>query len=90
MATNNPFPMRSANPTLSSETFTHTTAARGAGVPAMTLEGTVNKTALSLLILLATATYTWNLASAGSGGRIRRGMPARVGPMPYSWASSWT
>ena len=28
---------------------------------------------------------------AGSGwpGSVR-GIPARVGPMPYSWASSWT
>ena len=28
--------------------------------------------------------------AGASGGRIRRGIPARVGPIPYSSASSWT
>lgn len=28
--------------------------------------------------------------AAGSGAGILRGIPARVGPMPYSSASSWT
>jgi len=52
-------PMRSGNPALSAETFR--AAPRTLGDEAMTIQGTVNKTALSLLILLVTASYTWNL-----------------------------
>lgn len=51
--------MRSGNPALSAETF------RGAetfgSTEVMTVSGTVNKTALSLLILFATASWTWGL-----------------------------
>ena len=52
-------PMRSGNPALSSDTFR--TVRVGAGQGAMTIEGTVNKTALSLLLLVVAASYTWNL-----------------------------
>jgi uncharacterized YccA/Bax inhibitor family protein len=55
----NPIAMRSSNPALSNDTFRGTRA--GFGEAAMTIEGTVNKTAFSLLILMATAAYTWNL-----------------------------
>jgi uncharacterized YccA/Bax inhibitor family protein len=48
---------RSGNPTLSANTFG---TLAGAGEERMTLEGTVNKTGLSLLILVATATLAWN------------------------------
>ncbi len=48
--------MRSGNPALSSKTFINTT---DVGAEKMTIEGTVNKTAMSLLLLLATASYTW-------------------------------
>ena len=62
MATN-PIAMRSANPALTADTFRGTTRA-GFGEAGMTIQGTVNKTALSLLILMATASYTWNLGIA--------------------------
>jgi len=55
--------IRSGNPVLGADTFRATSFP---GAQAMTLQGTVNKTGLSLLILLATATYTWNLG-AGDG-----------------------
>jgi len=58
MATN-PLAMRSGNPALSADTFRGTRA--GVGESTMTIQGTVNKTALSLLILMTTASYTWNL-----------------------------
>ena len=49
---------RSGNPALGSETF------RGFGTDAwernMTIQGTVNKTAFALLLLLVTATISWN------------------------------
>ncbi len=55
--------MRSGNPALTAETFQRT--AVGTGDETMTVSGTVNKTALALLILLVGATYTWNLGAAG-------------------------
>ncbi|HYC00093.1 MAG TPA: Bax inhibitor-1/YccA family protein [Candidatus Limnocylindrales bacterium] len=53
--------MRSGNPALSADTFR---VPRVAG-DAMTVGGTVNKTAIALLLLIATAAYTWNLGRAG-------------------------
>ncbi len=56
--------MRTGNPTLKADTFTRAgTVERD---QAMTIAGTVNKTTLSLLILIIAATWTWNLAKAGS------------------------
>jgi len=54
--------MRSGNPALSSKTFIKTS---DVGAEKMTIEGTVNKTAMSLLLLLATASYTWMNPSPG-------------------------
>ena len=51
--------MRSGNPALTAETFTSFPAL--AGDEAMTISGTVNKTGLSLIILLVAASYVWNL-----------------------------
>ena len=57
-------PVRSNNPVLNAETFrTHPTTLAVGDV--MTISGTVNKTALSLLILLATASWTWSLGTTG-------------------------
>ena len=54
--------MRSGNPALSAETFS---AFRAVGSDdAMTISGTVNKTGLSLLILLIAASYVWNRGAA--------------------------
>ena len=50
--------MRSGNPALHADTFSRAPALPGA--EQMTLGGTVNKTALSLFILLITASYVWN------------------------------
>ena len=50
--------MRSGNPALHADTFTR--AAALPGVQQMTLGGTVNKTTLSLFILLIGASYVWN------------------------------
>ncbi len=50
--------LRSGNPTLTANTFKHL-AQSGSGV--MTIMGTVHKTALSLLLLMTTAIFTWNL-----------------------------
>ena len=48
--------MRSGNPALNSKIFT-SVVQDDSGT--MTIEGTVNKTAMSLLLLMATASYTW-------------------------------
>ena len=50
---------RSGNPALRDDTFR--AAGRAFGQEAMTLQGTVNKTGFSLLILLAAAAFVWNL-----------------------------
>lgn len=52
-------PMRSGNPVLTADTFRATGV--GVGSDAMTIEGTVNKTGLALIILMVAASYTWNL-----------------------------
>jgi uncharacterized YccA/Bax inhibitor family protein len=51
--------MRTANPALNAKTFTglaHVTDSR-----TMTIQGTVNKTALLLLLVLFSSSWTWNL-----------------------------
>ena len=48
--------MRSGNPALNPKVFDFS----GDIGNRMTLEGTVNKTGISLLILMACAAYTWN------------------------------
>ena len=53
---------RSGNPSLNKNTF------KSFSITAenqMTLDGTVNKTGISLLLLMFTATYTWNSPSLG-------------------------
>ena len=50
--------MRSANPALNNNTFRNT--GRFSGTQAMTIDGTVNKTALGLLLLMTSAIYSWN------------------------------
>ena len=54
--------MRSGNPALSSQTFKNMSKTAS---EKMTIEGTVNKTALSLLLLMTTASYTWSNPSPG-------------------------
>ena len=55
--------MRSANPALNNNTFRNTR--RVSGETAMTIDGTVNKTALSLLLVMTSAIYTWNNPELG-------------------------
>lgn len=54
--------MRSGNPALSAKTFKNAVSTSD---EKMTIEGTVNKTAMSLLLLMATASYTWSNPSPG-------------------------
>ena len=64
--------LRSGNPVLSKETFTNTVLSSDK----MTIEGTVNKTAISLLLLVGTGYFTFDVISpvlligAGIGGFI--------------------
>ncbi len=53
---------RSGNPSLNKNTFKAFTVS---SENQMTLDGTVNKTGISLMISLCTATYTWNSSSPG-------------------------
>ena len=54
--------MRSGNPALTAKTFKNI---EGTSSEKMTIEGTVNKTAMSLLLLMATASYAWANPSTG-------------------------
>jgi uncharacterized YccA/Bax inhibitor family protein len=54
--------MRSANPALNPKTFTGLPAV---GAEAMTVQGTVNKTGVLFLCVLATAAWAWNQTTAG-------------------------
>ena len=54
--------MRSGNPALTADTFGTFPAV--VGDEAMTIAGTVNKTALSLVILLVAASYVWSRGAA--------------------------
>ena len=54
--------MRSGNPALSAKTFKNAVSTSD---EKMTIEGTVNKTAMSLLLLMAAASYTWSNPSPG-------------------------
>ena len=61
--------MRSGNPALRANTFLD--AGSGVvvgGAGAMTLEGTVNRTALLLVVTFATAMFTWSQAEPGALG----------------------
>lgn len=50
--------MRTANPALNDKTFQHVGTVSQAD--AMTINGTVNKTGIMLLLLIAAASYTWS------------------------------
>ena len=69
--------MRSGNPALNDKTFldlgTGTVVSRDGA--AMTLNGTVNKTAFLLVLTLVGAMYTWNRYFAGDGAAL----------MPFVW-----
>ena len=54
--------LRSGNPALQSSTFSKHLSS--VGESKMTLSGTVNKTGISLILLMLSAGYTWNLAQA--------------------------
>jgi uncharacterized YccA/Bax inhibitor family protein len=57
--------MRSHNPALRDDVFT---ATRLDGGGTMTVQGTVNKTALLLVLAMATATASWVLGTSGGSG----------------------
>ena len=55
---------RSGNPALNDATFSNeaqNTHSQGQDLGVMTLEGTVNKTGILLLLVIVSASYTWNL-----------------------------
>ena len=71
--------MRSGNPALNQNTFLDVSTGQlvsGAGAGTMTLNGTVNKTGIMLLLLVATAAYTWSLFTPENPGAV---MPWMLG-----------
>ena len=83
--------MRTSNPALKDTTFRD--LPRELGAEAMTLQGTVNKTGLCLLILVACAAFTWDQAMDGQavglyalGGAIGGFVVALVTIFKKTWA----
>lgn len=62
------------NPALNQNTFTDVQSARTGGV--MTIQGTVNKTAILLALVVAAAAYTWRLYYTGDAEQL---MPFTIG-----------
>ena len=63
--------MRSGNPALNQNTFLDVSSGQlvsGAGSDTMSLNGTVNKTGFMLLLLVATAAWTWSLFTPDNPG----------------------
>jgi uncharacterized YccA/Bax inhibitor family protein len=58
-----PEPFRSSNPALNSRTFAGRELTAG---PAMTLQGTINRTGVLLLCVIVTAGWTWGIARSQS------------------------
>ena len=71
--------MRSGNPALKSSTFLDlgTGTVVRSGADAMSLNGTVNKTAFLLVLTLVGAMYTWGMFVSGNAGQL---MPWPVAP----------
>ena len=69
--------MRTANPALNDDTFSRIGYA-AVDEDRMTLQGTVNKTGLMLLALVAGAAYTWSLFLEGNMGSLMMWMMAGV------------
>jgi len=70
--------MRTGNPALNDQTFTGFQYARGVA-QSMSIQGTVNKTGLLLLLALCSASWTWNLY-------YESGNPAAVTPWVFGGA----
>ncbi len=68
--------LRSGNPALRADTFTRVPPV--ADHEAMTIGGTVNKTAMSLAILFVAAMYVWGRGAAGQ-------LPAATEQLPMAW-----
>ena len=87
--------MRTSNPAFSGQAFTAPSLPMGwdqAQQSVMTVNGTVNKTAILLLCVLATSFYSWNQAMTGSvgwlvlGGAIGGFIMAMVTIFKKEWA----
>jgi len=68
--------MRSSNPAMTDRIFEKTGTAV-AGSSTMTINGTINKIGIMLLLLIAAAAYTWNIVMGADPGRA--GILAMVG-----------
>ncbi|MCH7565755.1 MAG: Bax inhibitor-1/YccA family protein [Gemmatimonadetes bacterium] len=78
--------MRTANPVLSAKTFSRIQqVAQG---EAMTIQGTVNKTAVLLAILVVTSSWVWGRVQAGGlpyGLMVVGGLGGWGGRLSFGW-----
>lgn len=61
--------LRSSNPAMTGKIFEKAGTA-SVGSDAMTINGTINKTGLMLLLVIAAAAYTWNMVLGNDPGRV--------------------
>ena len=61
--------IRSGNPALNSSVFSQ--VGRAVGQATMTIQGTVNKTAILLILILLSSSWTWRLFFQGSGAAVK-------------------
>jgi len=61
--------MRSSNPAMTGKIFEKAATLSG-GSSVMTINGTINKTGLMLLLVIAAAAYTWNMVMGANPGRV--------------------
>jgi len=70
--------MRTSNPVMSRKIFENTLSMGGSGV--MTINGTINKTVILLLLSIASASYTWSMISGTNpGGAYTLAMVGAIG-----------
>ena len=87
---------RSGNPMFSDQTFSEKTI--DVSLPKMTLQGTVNKVGMSLLLVLLTAAYIWNqyfsygadaIGALTIGGSLVGFVFALITIFKRTWAPRW-
>ncbi len=75
--------MRTANPALNKKTFAN--LAYTAETEKMTIQGTVNKTFIMLLLLMVTAGYTWRLFFTRAAGVVEAEQLMQAASVVYPW-----
>jgi len=81
--------MRTSNPVMSRKIFENTLSMGGSGV--MTINGTINKTAILLLLAIASASYTWSMVTGTNpAGATTLAMVGAIGGLIMALVTSFS